>query len=139
MPITGITPKTFVLYETSIPASADDLTTFKTSTLAVGAGVVAFSFNGTTNDPPEPGDVTLPTPVRGVGHRQRYGITARHIRLTRVTGTAPNQGRIYRIVPILSNSLFQTILASLGGAAAATYESTDDWDITGIIAETYGI
>jgi hypothetical protein len=93
----------------------------------------------TTNNPPDLGEDILNAPIRGVGHKRRYGIQARHVTITRVTGASPTQGRIYRVIPILSNETFAQIIAQIYGSPEITYESETDWTIAGVSAESYGI
>jgi hypothetical protein len=139
MPTTGINPRSQLTYETSILVSADEAGTYYYSKISVSANTTALVVGSVSNTVPDPGEDFLQAPIRGVGHKRRYGIQARYVRITRITGASPNQGRIYRIIPILSNDNFLGMVAQLYSGPEITYESQSDWTIAGVEAESYGV
>lgn len=139
MTVTGISPRSQLVYETSILVNPDEAGTYYFSQISANANTTALVVGSVTNDAPDAGEDFLQAPIRGVGHKKRYGIQARHVTITRITGTAPNQGRIYRIIPILSNETFNGIVAQLYSAPEVSYETETDWTIAGVSAEEYGI
>lgn len=139
MVATGITPRSQLTYETSILVNPTESGTYYFSKISAASNTTALTVGDVSNDAPDAGEDFLQAPVRGVGHKRRYGIQARHVTITRITGTAPNQGRIYRIIPILSNATFDGIVAQLYSAPEVSYETETDWTIAGVSAEDYGI
>lgn len=139
MPVTGISPRNQIVYETSILVSPDEEGTYYFSRISASPNTTALVVGTTTNDAPDIGEDILNAPIRGIGHKRRYGIQARHVTITRITGTAPNQGRIYRTIPILSNATFLAIVAQLYGAPTISYETETDWKLAGVEAEAYGV
>jgi hypothetical protein len=139
MPTTGITPRSQVVYETSILVSPDEAGTYYFSQISVSSNTTALVVGSVTNDAPDVGEDILQAPIRGVGHKRRYGIQSRHVTITRITGASPNQGRIYRVIPILSNDNFAGIIAQIYSAPEVSYEAQTDWTIAGVSAESYGI
>lgn len=139
MAVTGINPRSQLVYETSILVNADEAGTYFFSKISALANTTALVVGTATNSAPDLGEDILNAPIRGIGHKRRYGIQARNVRITRVTGTSPNQGRIYRIIPILSNETFQQIIAQIYSAPEIQYDAQTDWTIAGVQAESYGI
>jgi len=113
--------------------------TYYYSVLSANALITGLTVGETTNDAPDIGEDTLESPIRGVGHKRRYGIQARHVTITRVVGTSPNQGRIYRTIPILSNETYDAIVAQLYNSPDVSYDGQTDWTIAGVEAEAYGL
>jgi len=139
MPVTGIAPRSQLVYETSILVSATEEGTYYFSKISVSPNTTALTVGDVSNDIPDAGEDFLQAPIRGVGHKRRYGIQARHVTITRITGDSPSQGRIYRIIPILSNATFAGIVAQLYSSPEVSYDSQTDWTIAGVTAEEYGI
>jgi hypothetical protein len=137
MPTTGITPRSLVVYETSILVDPTEQGTYYFTRISVNANTTALVIGDADNSEPGIGEDILRSPVRGVGHKRRYGIQARHVTLTRITGASPTQGRIYRVIPILTNDIYTAIVAQLFGAPSISYEAQTDWTIAGVSAETY--
>jgi hypothetical protein len=79
-------------------------------------------------------DVTTSIPIR-VSGTKKYGITARHLVISRIAGTGTDEYLVYRRVPILKPSVFDTILSSVG--LAVTYEGFSDWQVVGGQNERY--
>lgn len=137
MATSGISPRSLIVYESSILVLPDEAGTYFFTRISVSPNTTALTVGTISNDAPDIGEDILSSPVRGVGHKHRYGIQSRNIRITRITGEAPSQGRIYRIIPILSNAAFNGIVAQLFGAPEVAYESQTDWTIAGVSAESY--
>jgi hypothetical protein len=139
MAVTGITPRIQYVYETSILVAPDEAGTYFFTKIAANANIITFQVGDITNTAPDEGEDFLQAPVRGIGHKRRYGIQTRFCRITRITGASPNQGRIYRIIPLLSNATYEGIVAQIYSNPTITYESQTDWKLAGIEAESYGI
>jgi len=127
-----MTLQQFNLYETNL--FAPDGTTHLVSHVRTSANAKLLSIEGDTNDPPTEVDPTTTVPIRVSGTR-KYGVTARHLVLSRLVGSSPNQYRIYRKVVIFTNDYFVQALSKLG--QTVEYETFDDWAIVGGIQERY--
>lgn len=124
------------LYQTDIPG-ADG--TFVTGVIRALANVVGFTYGGTPNTPSEAGTQGFPSLIRGPGHKKRIGLTYRYVVIAQAFGTSPFQYRVYRTIPILTQTLYLQILGSLGTTQDISYEDETGWAVTGIHAETYGL
>ena len=102
--------------------------------IRISAAALAFSVDGQANTPPDGVTADIQFPIHVSGTR-KYGITARHIRIARISGTAPNQYRIYRTVPILDPINFTAFISA--EAPTISYEGDSTWVIVGAQAERY--
>lgn len=124
------------VYQTDIPG-ADG--TFITGLIRSLANIVAFSYGGTPNTQADEGTQAYPALIRGPGHKKRIGLTYRYAVIVKSFGDSPFQYRVYRTVPILTQTLYLQILGSLGTTQDISYEGETGWAIAGIHAETYGL
>jgi hypothetical protein len=100
----------------------------------INAAQLAITVEGADNVPPE-GDVNYLDPIRVTGTR-RYGITARHIVISRIVGTdAASEFRVYRKVVILTSAFFIDIISTLD--PAIVYGGFDTWNLIGSSAERH--
>jgi hypothetical protein len=124
------------VYETDLPGTDG---TFLTGLIRALANAKAFSYGGTTNDPATAGSIGLAGLIRGPGHKKREGITYRYVTVAKPFGDEPFQYRVYRTVPIFTQTLFLQILATLGTTQDISYEGETGWAVTGVSAERYGL
>lgn len=93
-----------------------------------------LSIGGQTNDPPTSVDQTTTLPIRVTAGR-RYGITARHVVISRLGGSSPNQYKIYRKIVVFDPDIYQGYLSQI--ASSITYEGLSDWILVSGINEKY--
>lgn len=124
--------KTTVLYQSNLtlPGSEDSLVGY----VICSSQAELLTVVGVPNVPPEGAEPNTSIPVRVSGTR-KYGITARHIVISRIAGTAPDQYRVYRRIPIFDPTFFSSILSEF--AETVEYESLSDWTVVGGQAERY--
>lgn len=122
---------TNVKYESNLvlPGDTDEVI----SVVRCSPAATALTVGDYTNTPPS-GDVNSSDIIRISGTR-KLGITARHLVIYRIAGTAPTQFREYRRVPIFQVSNFNAILSNPPGTI--TYQSLDDWILVGGLHERY--
>jgi hypothetical protein len=124
------------IYQTDIPG-ADG--TFITGLVRSLANVIAFSYGGTVNAQADAGTQGYPSLIRGPGHKKRAGLTYRYVTIVKAFGDTPFQYRVYRTIPIFTQTLYLQILSTLGTTQDIEYEGETGWAIAGVHAETYGL
>jgi len=121
-----------ILYVSNLDEPADD--TPIVGVIKVGGNTTNLNISGTQNTVPDGTAQNTTIPIRVSGTR-RYGITARHIVIYRLVGTAPNQFRNYRRIVVPDPAKFVEYLSDI--PSSIEYEGQDDWILVGGRGESY--
>jgi hypothetical protein len=127
-------PFTLQIYQTNLGLPSD-VSTPLAAYIRTSPVTRTLIIEGSPNIPPA-GITTINSnvPIR-VTRKRAYGITARHIVLARLGGTAPNQYNIYRKIVIYDPILFYEAISALNNTFS--YEGQTDWALVGAQNETY--
>lgn len=112
----------------------DDQATVQVGSVRLSQTSLTLTIDTSANVPDDGVVVNTTIPIRVTGTR-RYGITARHLVIARISGTGTNLFRIYRKIAILSPTLFQSAVSTIG--ATISYENATDWTLVGAEQERY--
>jgi hypothetical protein len=122
------------IYQTNL-GEPDDVTTPLIAQVRVSPTALTLTIEGTANVPPTAyTTVNTNIPVR-VSKKRAYGITARHIILTRLGGVIPNQYIVRRRIVMFDLELFEATISSLNNQFS--YEGQTDWILAGAANECY--
>jgi len=121
-----------VLYKTNL--FAPDGSTPLVSYVRVDPQALTLQISDQTNDAPQSVDQSTTLPIRVTAGR-RYGITARHVVISRLAGSSPNQYKVYRKIVVFDPDIYQQYLSLI--ASSISYESQTDWILVGGINEKY--
>jgi len=122
------------LYETNL-GLPNDVTTQLIGQVRVNPQALTLTIEGTPNVPPSQYTTANTTiPIR-VSKKRNYGITARHIVLNRLGGTAPNQFIVRRKIVIFDLVLFDATISAPNNQYS--YENQTDWILASAANEVY--
>ena len=119
-------------YESDLDTNPDDATSI-VSVVRCNFLTAGLTIAGGSNDVPE-ADQNSNLPIRVAGTK-KYGITARHIVISRLTGstTTPNT-QLVKVV-IFQPSFFVTIISSFNPSIA--FNGLEDWKLIGAQNERF--
>jgi hypothetical protein len=135
MPATTQTLYSYVAYETDVEIEVGESTYFNVRYRTSGIDQT-LSIGGVTNSPSTTTDGSFPITAAGPKSRNRYGVQARFVTISRIAGTGTGtQFRIKRKVVIFTQDFFTALREAKVSGSEIDYEDQTDWKVVSLTPE----